>query len=77
MKQDPYNHARWKHMWCWHKVGCVWEKVALECAGDEDTACKRARCQSIEEKKRFLTSALRSVKHSTIGSECVACFCGH
>ena len=47
-------------------VGCVWDKVATEWAGDEDWICKRARCQAIQGKRRFVTHAMKSVNHSTI-----------
>ena len=26
-KMTPYNHTRWKHRWCWHNRGCVWDKM--------------------------------------------------
>ena len=48
MKNDPYNHTRWKHMRGWHNRGCVWDEVATKWAGDEDRACKRVRCQTLE-----------------------------
>ena len=35
-------------------------------AGDEHLACKGAGCQIIEDKKRLVTFALKSVKQSTI-----------
>ena len=46
--------------------GCVWDKVATEWAGDEDWACERARCQTVEDKKRFVTFELTSVNQTTI-----------
>ena len=63
--QDPYNHSRWKHMWGWNNRGCLWDKVT-EWAGDEDWICERERCQTMEDANRFVTFALRSVKHSTV-----------
>ena len=66
MKNDPYNHTRRKHKWSWHNCGCIWDKVAVEWAGDEDWTCRRERYQTIEDKKRFVNFALRSVKHLTI-----------
>ena len=50
----------------WHNRGCVWDKVATDWAGDEDWTRERKRCQTMEDKKRFVTSALRSVTHSTM-----------
>ena len=35
----------------WHNGGCVWDKVATEWPGDGDLACKRVRCQTLEDKK--------------------------
>ena len=51
-------------MWSWHDRWCVLDKVVIEWAGDEDWTCKRARCQTIEDKKRCVTFALQNVKHS-------------
>ena len=47
MKNDPYNHTRWKHMWGWHNRGCVWDEVATEWAGNEDWICKHWRQENI------------------------------
>ena len=66
MKTDPRNHTWWKHKRSWHNRGCVRDKVATEWVGDEDWICKRTRCQAREDKKRFVTFALKSVNHSTI-----------
>ena len=61
MKKDPYNHARWKHMWSWHNRGCVWDKVAADWSGDKDWTCETARCQTVEDEKRCVLFALQSV----------------
>ena len=66
MKNTPHNHSRWKHKWSWHNRGCVWDKLATEWVGDENWTSKRAKCQALEDKKRFVTFALKSVNHSTI-----------
>ena len=65
MKNDLYNHTRWKHKWGWHNRECVWDKVAAEWAGKEEWCCKRIRCQNLEEKQRFVTF-VKSVNHSRI-----------
>ena len=36
--------------WGWDNRGCVWDKVATARAGDEDWACERVRCQTLEDK---------------------------
>ena len=59
------HESSWKHKWVWHNAGYDWDKVATDWAGDEDWICKRARCQTLEDKKRFVTFALKSVNHST------------
>ena len=28
MKEDPENHTSWKHKWCWHNRGNVWDMMA-------------------------------------------------
>ena len=43
VKNDPYNHTRFPHMWGWHNRGRVWDTVATGWAGHEDWACKRVR----------------------------------
>ena len=53
-------------MWGWHNRGCVWNKVASECAGEEQWSSKREQCQTIEDKRAFITFALQSVKHSAV-----------
>ena len=52
-------------MWSWHNCGCVWGKVASECAGKEEWSIKRKRCQTADDKRDFITLALQSVKHAT------------
>ena len=66
MKDDPYNHTRWKHKWRWHNRGCVWGKLATEWAGKDDWMNKRSSCPELEDKKRFVTFAFDSVEHSTL-----------
>ena len=44
------------------------DKVASEWAGDEECISKRVRCQTLEEKRKFVTFALKNVNHSTIPS---------
>ena len=55
-------------MWRWHNRGCVWDKVATEWVRDEEWISKRVRCQTLEEKRKFVTFALKNVNHSTIPS---------
>ena len=66
IKNDPYNHTRWKHKTWWHNHGCVWDKVATDWGGKGEWTSKRVRCPTLEEKQRFVTVALSSVNHSTI-----------
>ena len=34
MRADPINVSRWKHKWCFHNVGVVWDTPMARWAGD-------------------------------------------
>ena len=59
MKEDPCNPTRWKHE-------RVWDKRATDWAREEDWMSKRQKYHALEDKTKFGTFTLDSVKLSTV-----------
>ena len=55
MKKDPETRTRWKHKWCWHNRGNVWDMMATRWAGDKDWMIKRTEHTSPSDKCKFVT----------------------
>ena len=65
MKEDPEKHTRWKHKWCWHSRGNVWDKMATCWAGKKDWKVARKEQNSPEDKYKFITYILNKMKLCT------------
>ena len=66
MKRDPEIRTMWKQKWGWHNRGNVWDKLATDWAGKEEWMIERKVKSTLVDKYRFVTSALDSVKLSTV-----------
>ena len=65
MKEDPENRTSWKHKWCWHNRGNVWDMMATRWAGEKDWMTKRKEHTSPSDKYKFITYILDNMKLPT------------